>query len=43
MITEIVRQVLLLPGVKAVGKVDYKGGPFPEEYRLEWCQSSIEL
>ncbi|MFG6094173.1 cytochrome P450 [Leptothoe sp. ISB3NOV94-8A] len=37
MITEIVRQVLLLPGVKAVSKVDYKGGPFPEEYRLEWC------
>ena len=39
MIPEIVRQVLLLPDVKAIGKVDNKGGPVPECYQLEWCTS----
>lgn len=36
MIAEIVRQVLLLPGVHATGQVDKKGGPFPEYYELRW-------
>jgi cytochrome P450 len=36
MIPEMVRQVLLRPGVKAQGAIDYKEGPFPEAYRLTW-------
>lgn len=36
MIPEIVRQVLLLPGVHAAGPVDKKGGPVPECYPLKW-------
>lgn len=38
-IPEIVRQVLLLPEIKAIGPVDKKGGPFPEAYPLAWCQA----
>ena len=38
MVPEIARQVLLLPGVKAVSQVKKKGGPFPEIYRLKWCR-----
>jgi cytochrome P450 len=40
MIPEIVRQVLLLPGIRAAGKVDKKRGPVPERYRLRWDTKS---
>jgi cytochrome P450 len=36
LIPEMVRQVLLRPGVKANGSIDYKSGPFPEQYDLSW-------
>ena len=39
MIPEIVRSVLLQPGVRAVGPVDNKGGPVPEHYLLQWNTS----
>lgn len=34
MVPEMVRQLLLRPGVQPVSKMDYKQGPFPEEYRF---------
>ncbi len=36
LIPEMVRQVLLRPGIKAEGVIDYKSGPFPENYPLSW-------
>lgn len=39
MIPEIVRQVLLLPEIQAVGPVDNQGGPVPEHYLLKWNNS----
>lgn len=36
MIPEMVRQVMLLPGIKSLGPMDYKNGPFPEFYELSW-------
>ncbi|ASF48272.1 cytochrome P450 [Methylovulum psychrotolerans] len=36
MIPEMVRQVLLKPGIRALGRIDYKDGPFPEQYELAW-------
>lgn len=36
MIPEMVRQVLLLPNLRATAPVDYKNGPFPESYPLAW-------
>lgn len=36
MIPEMVRQVLLRPGLRAAGSLDFKGGPFPEAYPLAW-------
>jgi len=36
LIPEMVRQVLLRPGIKAQGGIDYKSGPFPEQYDLSW-------
>ncbi|MCJ8312818.1 MAG: cytochrome P450 [Saccharospirillaceae bacterium] len=36
MIPEMVRQVLMRNDIKATGKMDYKDGPFPEEYNLTW-------
>jgi cytochrome P450 len=36
MIPEMVRQVVLRDGLSASGKIDYKSGPFPEEYQLDW-------
>lgn len=36
MIPEIVRQVVLLPGVRPNGPVDKMGGPFPEKFVLNW-------
>lgn len=38
MIPEMVRQVLLRPGIKAQGAIDYKNGPFPESYELSWVR-----
>jgi cytochrome P450 len=36
MIPEMVRQILLLDDIKATSEMDYKGGPFPENYELFW-------
>lgn len=36
MIPEMVRQVMLKPGLKARDRIDYKNGPFPERYELSW-------
>jgi cytochrome P450 len=36
MIPEMVRQLFLRPGLKANGKIDFKGGPFPEHYEVSW-------
>jgi hypothetical protein len=35
MVPEIVRQVLLLPGVREEAPIVYEGG-VPEHYRLAW-------
>jgi len=39
MIPEMVRQVLLRPGLKAQGRIDYRDGPFPEHYELSWASA----
>ncbi|HEY8098604.1 MAG TPA: hypothetical protein VIE65_21270 [Methylobacter sp.] len=36
LIPEMVRQVLLRPDIKAHGSIDYKSGPFPEQYAISW-------
>lgn len=36
MIPEMVRQVMLLDDVNAASPMDYKDGPFPESYELDW-------
>ncbi|HZS29249.1 MAG TPA: cytochrome P450, partial [Candidatus Angelobacter sp.] len=36
MIPEMVRQMLLRPGLKANGRIDYEGGHLPEKYELTW-------
>lgn len=36
MIPEMVRQVLIRQDVKAKAAIDYKAGPFPEQYHLSW-------
>jgi hypothetical protein len=36
MIPEMVRQLMLRPGLKGHGRIDYRGGPFPERYDLSW-------
>lgn len=36
MIPEMVRQVLRRSNIKANAPIDYKKGPFPEEYNLSW-------
>jgi cytochrome P450 len=36
MIPEMVRQILLRPGMKANGAIDYQGGHLPERYDLSW-------
>lgn len=36
MIPEMVRQVLLLEDLNATSEINYKDGPFPEEYNLTW-------
>jgi cytochrome P450 len=38
MIPEMVRQIFLRNKLVANGKIDYKSGPFPEEYQLTWQQ-----
>ena len=39
MIPEMVRQVLLKPGIKANGRIDYEGGHLPQRYDLSWSGS----
>jgi len=36
MIPEMVRQVVMRPGIMAKGPIDYRMGPFPEQYDLSW-------
>ncbi len=36
MIPEMVRHVVLQNNLAAVAPIDYKSGPFPEEYQLHW-------
>lgn len=36
MIPEMVKQVLLRNDLKAISEMDYKDGPFPEDYKLSW-------
>jgi len=36
MIPEMVRQILVLPGIRAAGPIDYQGGHLPESYNLSW-------
>lgn len=36
MIPEMVRQVMLRNNIKAAAPINYKDGPFPEEYNLAW-------
>jgi cytochrome P450 len=36
MIPEMVRQILRVPGLRALGKIDYQGGHLPERYDLTW-------
>jgi cytochrome P450 len=36
MIPEMVRQILLMPGLKASGPIDYKGEHLPQRYELSW-------
>jgi hypothetical protein len=39
MIPEMVRQILLRPGMKALSRIDYQGGHLPEKYELSWEKS----
>jgi cytochrome P450 len=36
LIPETVRQIVIRPGISALGPIDYKSGPFPEHYELSW-------
>jgi cytochrome P450 len=36
MIPEMVRQIMLRPGLKANGRIDYQGGHLPQKYDLSW-------
>lgn len=36
MIPEMVKQLLLRPGLKADGPIDYQEGPFPESFPVSW-------
>ncbi len=36
MIPEMVRQMMLRPGLKAQGGIDYAGGHLPQKYQLRW-------
>ena len=36
MIPEMVRQLLLRPGIKAQGQINYEGGHLPQKYQLSW-------
>ena len=37
MIPEMVRQMLLRPGLRAEGRIDYAGGHLPQKYQLRWA------
>ncbi|ODS24313.1 hypothetical protein AB835_04620 [Candidatus Endobugula sertula] len=41
MIPEMVRQLIFRENLQAVSSLDYKDGPFPEEYHLLWNDSRI--
>ena len=41
MIPEMVRQMLLMPGLKADGPIDYEGGHLPQRYQLSWNASEV--
>jgi hypothetical protein len=36
MIPEMVKQVLMRPGIQADTAIDYQGSPFPEQYQVSW-------
>ncbi len=36
MIPEMIRQIILKPELEDAGPINYKNGPFPEEYHLKW-------
>ena len=36
MIPEMVKQVLMQPGIQADTAIDYQGSPFPEQYQVSW-------
>lgn len=33
-VPQVVKRILQLPGVRPASKIDFKGGPFPEEYKI---------
>jgi cytochrome P450 len=37
MIPEMIRQLLRRTDLRAEGRIDYEGGPFPERYELAWA------
>lgn len=37
MIPEMIRQVFLRQNIESTGSINYKDGPFPEEYHLRWA------
>jgi hypothetical protein len=37
MIPEMIRQLFLRADLKALERIDYRGGPFPEHYELSWA------
>jgi cytochrome P450 len=39
MIPEMVRQIMLRPGLKADERIDYEGGHLPQHFRLSWSQA----
>lgn len=39
MIPEMVRQMLLRPGLRTQGRIDYEGGHLPEKYHLAWSEN----
>ena len=43
MIPEMVRQILLIPGLKADGAIDYEGGHLPQRYQLSWNPAAVSF
>jgi cytochrome P450 len=42
MIPEMVRQILLRPGLAAEGPMDFRDGPFPQSWPLRWDGDTVE-